>query len=78
MQTEVYSINYAVISIQSELLKAEDVETHICALISGICATFIFVSAKLVKKGTIFFFLTKSDKVLQVIAFLAHFCAKFI
>ena len=46
-----------------ELLKAEDVKTHICARFSRICAKFRLLRAKLVKQALFLCFLTKSDKV---------------
>ena len=36
--------------LSAELLKAEDVKTHVCAKFSRICAKFILLSAKLLKQ----------------------------
>ena len=47
----------------AELLKSEVVKSHNCTKFSRICAKFRYLSAKLVKTGNIFMFLTQSDKV---------------
>ena len=38
-------------TVVPELLKAEDVKTHICAKFSKICAKFRLLSAKMVKQA---------------------------
>ena len=36
----------AVVAVVAELLKVEDVQTHVCAKLLSICAIFVFLNSK--------------------------------